>query len=132
MRSFPFFRLAACLAILANQSLPTEEPKEWAKTPTPELVELYQHFHSHPELSFQEIEILNGAPTADDCLPEASSIRGWLQRLGLYALTERLEPHGDWVKSPNAREFRGLSSATAAATKPDQSTIPTNPNFGAA
>lgn len=41
--------------------------------------------------------ILNGAPTAANCLPEASSIRGWLQRLGLYALTERLEQHGDWV-----------------------------------
>ena len=33
-----------------------EEPKAWAKAHLEELVELYRHFHSHPELSFQEKE----------------------------------------------------------------------------
>jgi hypothetical protein len=41
--------------------------------------------------------ILFGRPAAADYVPEASSIRWWLQRLGLYALTEPLEHHGDWV-----------------------------------
>ena len=33
-----------------------ETPREWATTHVDELVELYRHFHSHPELSFQEKE----------------------------------------------------------------------------
>jgi len=33
-----------------------EDPKSWATKHADELVELYRHFHSHPELSFEEIE----------------------------------------------------------------------------
>jgi hippurate hydrolase len=33
-----------------------EEPKVWAKAHLEELVSLYRHFHSHPELSFEEYE----------------------------------------------------------------------------
>lgn len=41
--------------------------------------------------------ILWGVPATEDSVPEASSIRWWLQRVGLYALTEPLEHQGDWV-----------------------------------
>src|SRR5262245_44367477 len=33
-----------------------EEPRAWAAKHASELVELYQHFHAHPELSFEEVE----------------------------------------------------------------------------
>jgi hypothetical protein len=41
--------------------------------------------------------ILFGAPTAATILPEATSVRWWLQRLGLFALREVLEVADDWV-----------------------------------
>ncbi len=34
----------------------SEEPAAWAKAHSEEIVELYRHFHAHPELSFQEKE----------------------------------------------------------------------------
>ncbi|HEX5102892.1 MAG TPA: amidohydrolase [Pirellulaceae bacterium] len=43
---------AASLAVTAR----AEEPQAWAKAHLEELVELYRHFHAHPELSFQEKE----------------------------------------------------------------------------
>jgi hippurate hydrolase len=33
-----------------------EEPKQWVKTNIDKLVELYRHFHAHPELSYEEKE----------------------------------------------------------------------------
>jgi amidohydrolase len=46
------------LAILsvAATSARGESPREWATANVGELFELYQHFHTHPELSFQEVE----------------------------------------------------------------------------
>ena len=41
--------------------------------------------------------ILFGAPEAATILPEATSVRWWLQRLGLFALREVLEVAADWV-----------------------------------
>jgi len=34
----------------------SEEPAAWAKAHLAEIVELYRHFHAHPELSFMEQE----------------------------------------------------------------------------
>lgn len=59
-----YFRLAALgpvaslLATLAMPSLSArcEEPADWAKAHRNELIELYRHFHSHPELSLVEVE----------------------------------------------------------------------------
>jgi hypothetical protein len=41
--------------------------------------------------------ILFGAPEAATSLPEATSVRWWLQRLGLFALREVLEVGDDWA-----------------------------------
>ena len=41
--------------------------------------------------------ILWGVPEAETSLPEATSVRWWLQRLGLFALREELEFAADWV-----------------------------------
>ena len=46
---------AAGLLFAVNPAL-AEEPQAWAKAHLDELVELYRHFHSHPELSFHEKE----------------------------------------------------------------------------
>jgi len=47
------FFAACCIPI---ESLQGEAPAAWAKAHLSELVELYRHFHSHPELSFEEKE----------------------------------------------------------------------------
>lgn len=47
--------LAACLPLLNLESR-AEEPQAWVKSHAEELVELYRHFHAHPELSFFETE----------------------------------------------------------------------------
>jgi hypothetical protein len=41
--------------------------------------------------------ILFGVPDAATILPEATSVRWWLQRLGLFALREQLEVANDWA-----------------------------------
>jgi hypothetical protein len=41
--------------------------------------------------------IFFGVPEATTILPEATSVRWWLQRLGLFALCEELEVADDWV-----------------------------------
>ena len=41
--------------------------------------------------------IFFGVPTVATSLPEASSVRWWLQRLGLFALREALAVADDWV-----------------------------------
>ncbi len=41
--------------------------------------------------------IVWGEPEATTILPEATSVRWWLQRLGLFALRETLEVADDWV-----------------------------------
>src|SRR5688572_3150020 len=53
----PFF--AGFLAIagsLVMAPVRGEDPAAWARTHQAELVELYRHFHAHPELSFEERE----------------------------------------------------------------------------
>ncbi|MCA9161523.1 MAG: amidohydrolase [Planctomycetales bacterium] len=42
--------------MLVSQSATAETPAEWARQNLDELVTLYRHFHSHPELSFHEQE----------------------------------------------------------------------------
>lgn len=48
------------LGLAAASGVPStargEEPAAWANAHLEELVELYRHFHTHPELSFQEME----------------------------------------------------------------------------
>ncbi|MEZ6110527.1 MAG: amidohydrolase [Pirellulaceae bacterium] len=48
--------LFAAGLMLVSQSATAETPAEWAKQNLDELVTLYRHFHSHPELSFHEQE----------------------------------------------------------------------------
>jgi len=43
------------------------------------------------------LAILFGTPGPTDSLPGASSIRSWLQRLGLFTLHESIEHADDWV-----------------------------------
>jgi amidohydrolase len=45
--------LSCCLHIAKSSA---EEPAAWAKAHVAELVDLYRHFHAHPELSFHEYE----------------------------------------------------------------------------
>ncbi len=47
----------SCFALLFSVgSISAEEPAAWAKAHVDKIGELYRHFHSHPELSFQEKE----------------------------------------------------------------------------
>src|SRR5687767_1991229 len=46
----------ALLMLGIGSSAKAEVPQAWAKKHVVELVELYRHFHSHPEVSFQEKE----------------------------------------------------------------------------
>ncbi|MEX0938149.1 MAG: amidohydrolase [Pirellulales bacterium] len=45
---------AAMLVLLLAAAARAEEPQAWVEKNLPELVELYKHFHQHPELSFHE------------------------------------------------------------------------------
>lgn len=47
---------ALLLSIVAAYPTRAEEPRAWAEKHQGEIVKLYQHFHSNPELSFQEKE----------------------------------------------------------------------------
>ena len=49
------FSVCLLLLVVGNGSR-AEEAQAWAKKHAEELVELYRHFHSHPEVSFQEKE----------------------------------------------------------------------------
>ena len=54
-----FFRLIPAIILLffAQQSaISAEDPHKWAKDNLGSLVKIYHHFHTHPELSFQEKE----------------------------------------------------------------------------
>jgi hippurate hydrolase len=50
--------IAALLTIwaFAPNRLVAETPEKWIEQELPELIDLYRHFHSHPELSLQEKE----------------------------------------------------------------------------
>ncbi|MBI1899802.1 MAG: amidohydrolase [Planctomycetia bacterium] len=48
--------LALSCSLLVFASLRAESPRDWTKENLDKLVELYRHFHSHPELSLQEKE----------------------------------------------------------------------------
>ncbi len=55
------FRPLAAVSVIVSTflfgaSLRAETPREWAQAHLDEVVQLYRHFHSHPELSFQEKE----------------------------------------------------------------------------
>jgi amidohydrolase len=51
------FILLAWLAANAEiRMAAAEEPAAWAKAHLSELIDLYRHFHTHPELSFEEYE----------------------------------------------------------------------------
>jgi hippurate hydrolase len=53
----PFFRLCLkflCIVSLAASVATAEEPRAWADKNLDDLQALYRHFHSNPELSFQE------------------------------------------------------------------------------
>src|SRR5215471_15934947 len=52
-----FTIVCAVTAVCAiRASVYGEDASAWAKTHQSELVELYRHFHAHPELSFEEYE----------------------------------------------------------------------------
>src|SRR5438270_4152962 len=55
MRLSVILSAAATLAFFVSRALP-EDASAWAKAHQSELVELYKHFHTHPELSFEENE----------------------------------------------------------------------------
>lgn len=48
--------LSPAIFFLAAATLSAAEPKDWATENLTKLVELYRHFHAHPELSLQEKE----------------------------------------------------------------------------
>ncbi|HZN34582.1 MAG TPA: amidohydrolase [Pirellulaceae bacterium] len=48
--------LASTLLAVSCLAARAEDPRAWATKHEGELVELYQHFHAHPELSFEEVE----------------------------------------------------------------------------
>ena len=48
--------IASLLAVLLARPLAAQEPQVWVDEHRTELVELYRHFHQHPELSHEEAE----------------------------------------------------------------------------
>jgi hippurate hydrolase len=48
--------MVALFVVLAAPHAFAETPAEWIEEHLPKAIELYQHFHRHPELSFQEKE----------------------------------------------------------------------------
>jgi hippurate hydrolase len=56
MKSVWISAISTLAMIVAPAALWAEPPEKWVEKQLPELVELYRHFHSHPELSLQEKE----------------------------------------------------------------------------
>jgi hippurate hydrolase len=73
---FPISHLLAgiisCSLLGAVASTRSEEPVAWAKGHLDELVEIYRHFHAHPELSFMEKE--TAARLAKDLLAVGAEV----------------------------------------------------------
>ena len=51
-----FVSLAVVFCLVLVTGVTADEPSQWAQQHVDELIPLYQHFHQHPELSFQEKE----------------------------------------------------------------------------
>ena len=54
MRRVTYLLAAMLLFALSSRGVVAAEPADWVAQNMDELLELYQHFHSHPELSFEE------------------------------------------------------------------------------
>jgi hippurate hydrolase len=63
-----------------------EEPKVWAAKHAGELVELYQHFHAHPELSFEEHQ--TAARLASELRALGIQVTEKVGRLGVVGILE--------------------------------------------
>ena len=55
MRHHRIVAMIVAIACLPS-ALTAESPQQWVKANLDDLVTLYRHFHSHPELSFEEKE----------------------------------------------------------------------------
>jgi len=78
---------AGFLAIFATLALAPahgEEPAAWAKSHQAELVELYRHFHAHPELSFEERE--TGARVAKELRAAGLDVTEGVAKTGVVGL----------------------------------------------
>jgi hippurate hydrolase len=56
MKSFVITCFSIAFFSAATGLVDAESPEKWVEQELPELVELYQHFHTHPELSLHEKE----------------------------------------------------------------------------
>lgn len=71
---------------VCGQSVFADDPKDWTKDNLSTLVELYRHFHSHPELSYQEKE--TSARLADELKKTGAKVTPKVGGYGVVALLE--------------------------------------------
>jgi amidohydrolase len=72
--------ISAALCVAAR----AEEPTAWAKAHLGELVELYRYFHTHPELSFQEVE--TGARVAKELRAAGIEVTDGVAKTGVVGV----------------------------------------------
>jgi amidohydrolase len=69
---------------VSGEQVRGEAPAAWAKAHLPELVELYRHFHAHPELSFEEKE--TGARVAKELRTAGIEVTEGVAKTGVVGI----------------------------------------------
>lgn len=77
----PFLLLLTAIVALSADAA---DPAQWAEQHKGELVELYRHFHAHPELSFEEVE--TGARVAKELRDLGLEVTDKFAKTGVVAL----------------------------------------------
>ena len=121
--NWQFIRLLSCLALIASQSaVHGQEPaRQWIDEHLAETVELYQHFHSNPELSFHEEQ--TAARVAEELQKVGCDVVTGVGGHGVVGLLENGEgPTVMWRCDLDALpvvEATGLEYASTVRTKDD-------------
>lgn len=111
--------IASWLTVFLVTPLAAQEPQTWIDEHLTELVELYRHFHQHPELSFQETE--TSERLAEELRAAGAEVTAPIAKTGVVAILAngpgpRIMLRTDLDALPVTEET-GLVYASKAKTK---------------
>lgn len=112
---------AVCVSLFWTGAARSEEPADWVDENLADLIEVYKHFHQHPELSFHEEQ--TAARLAEELAEAGSAVTTEVGGHGLVALLRNGEgPTVMWRTDLDAlpvTETTGLEYASTVRTLND-------------
>ncbi len=119
------FGLALILALAATVGARADEPGEWFDKHEGELIDLYRHLHSHPELSYKEVA--TAARFAEELKKAGAEVTTGVGKLGVVGVLKNGQGPTILVRSDldalPVTEATGLPFASKA-TAPDDAGHP--------